>query len=338
MPNAFLQLAGTWTPYPASGRTVNVFIYHILGLQFSQIRRTTGLYGRKLIETEIQAFDGAGATGRFLDIKENGVHLDVALGDGEADRERVVEALDNWAPLHADDAAVRARHANVRDVGRAAWKDAIIGGLHMGVRAENGGDFAIEIPTHGQLFGGGFGVHVEDDYLDVRREFGEFAFEGAKRIIDRDHEGSALGIEHGIFHAIFGRPDKDASARRAGGKIGGAKQTRLVRKIFHDFAAVPNVVAAGEDFNAQAEQFLSNPRSDAEARGGILAIGDAKIDLALGENVRQALANDASAGRADNVTDEKNVHSFNLVQATQETGEKRSRLLRRALLGPEPHE
>ena len=223
-------------------------------------------------------------------------------------------------------------------VGRAAWKDAIIGGLHMGVRAENGGDFAIEIPTHGQLFGGGFGVHVEDDYLDVRREFGEFAFEGAKRIIDRDHEGSALGIEHGIFHAIFGRPDKDASARRAGGKIGGAKQTRLVRKIFHDFAAVPNVVAAGEDFNAQAEQFLSNPRSDAEARGGILAIGDAKIDLALGENVRQALANDASAGRADNVTDEKNVHSFNLVQATQETGEKRSRLLRRALLGPEPHE
>ena len=42
------------------------------------------------------------------------------------------------------------------------------------------------------------------------------------------------------------------------------------------------MVAAGEDFDAAGEQFLGDARRDAEAGGGIFAVGDAEIDFALG--------------------------------------------------------
>jgi hypothetical protein len=64
------------------------------------------------------------------------------------------------------------------------------------------------------------------------------------------------------------------------------------------------VVAAGEDFDATGEQFLGDARRDAEAGGGVFAVGDAEIDFALGENVRKPVVNDLAAGRADDVADE----------------------------------
>ena len=63
------------------------------------------------------------------------------------------------------------------------------------------------------------------------------------------------------------------------------------------------MVAAGEDFDAAGEQFVGDARRDAEAGGGIFAVGDAEIDFALGEDVREPVVNDLAAGRADDVAD-----------------------------------
>jgi hypothetical protein len=63
------------------------------------------------------------------------------------------------------------------------------------------------------------------------------------------------------------------------------------------------MVAAGEDFDAAGEQFVGDTRCDAEAGGGIFAVGDAEIDFALGEDVREPVVNDLAAGRADDVAD-----------------------------------
>jgi hypothetical protein len=62
------------------------------------------------------------------------------------------------------------------------------------------------------------------------------------------------------------------------------------------------VIAAADHFNAAGKEFLGEARRDSEAGSGIFAIGDAEIDAALRENVRQAVVNDFSAGRADNVS------------------------------------
>ena len=46
--------------------------------------------------------------------------------------------------LHADDARDGPRHPDVRDVGGAPGEDPLVGGLHVGVRADHGGCFAVQ--------------------------------------------------------------------------------------------------------------------------------------------------------------------------------------------------
>ena len=65
------------------------------------------------------------------------------------------------------------------------------------------------------------------------------------------------------------------------GKIGGPQQARLMRNEIEDFLAVPDVIAAGENLDAGAQQFFDDARSDAEAGSGILAVGDHQIKLLL---------------------------------------------------------
>jgi hypothetical protein len=64
------------------------------------------------------------------------------------------------------------------------------------------------------------------------------------------------------------------------------------------------VVAAGKDFDAGCQQVVRDFGRDAEARCGIFAVGDAQIDLALGEDVRQPVVDDFAARGAYDVADE----------------------------------
>jgi len=77
-----------------------------------------------------------------------------------------------------------------------------------------------------------------------------------------------------------------------------------VREKLDDLAAVPDVVAAGEDFDPAGEQILGDFGRDAETRGGVLAVGDAEIDLPLREDVRQPLVDDLAAGRTNDIANE----------------------------------
>ena len=55
-------------------------------------------------------------------------------------------------------------------------------------------------------------------------------------------------------------------------------------------------------------EFFGDAGSDAEARGGIFAVGDDQIDLALLDQVREAFTDDVAPGRTDDVTDEEGTH------------------------------
>jgi hypothetical protein len=68
------------------------------------------------------------------------------------------------------------------------------------------------------------------------------------------------------------------------------------------------VIAAGKDFDAGMKEFVGEARSDTETGGGVFAVGDAQINLLLGEDVREPIVNDAAAGRANDVADEENAH------------------------------
>ena len=139
-------------------------------------------------------------------------------------------------------------------------------------------------------------------------KFGELAVGGPEGIVDRRHEHAALQAQHGVRRAVARCAAVHAAAGAALGKICGAQQARLVRDEIDDFLAVPDVIAAGENGDAGAEQLLGEARRDAEAGGGVLAIGDDQVQLLVGDHVGQALGDDPAAGRTDNVSDEKNPH------------------------------
>ena len=73
---------------------------------------------------------------------------------------------------------------------------------------------------------------------------------------------------------------------------------------------IPTMVAARQDFNPQAEEFLRQPRGNPEARSGILAVGDHQIDLALRNDIRKAVADNLPPRGTDDVSDEKYAHAF----------------------------
>ena len=76
-----------------------------------------------------------------------------------------------------------------------------------------------------------------------------------------------------------------------------------MRKILENFLAIPNMIAASENFGASSKQFLGEPRRDPKSRRGILAVSDAKIHAMLLERIRQPIVNYLPPRRSNNVTD-----------------------------------
>ena len=65
--------------------------------------------------------------------------------------------------LDADDAVVRAGHADIGEIGSAARQNLLVCGLDVRVRADDGGDLAVEVPAHRDFLGSGFRVEVDKD-------------------------------------------------------------------------------------------------------------------------------------------------------------------------------
>ena len=72
----------------------------------------------------------------------------------------------NNGGVDADDGAVRARHAAIRLVCRAARQNARVRGGNVRVGSHDGRNAAIQIPSHGDLFAGDLGVKVDEAHLD----------------------------------------------------------------------------------------------------------------------------------------------------------------------------
>ena len=101
------------------------------------------------------------------------------------------------------------------------------------------------------------------------------------------------------------------------GKLAGTQQARLVRDEIENLLAIPDVIAAGENFDAGGQQFLDEPRRDAETRGGVFAVGDHQVQLLARDQIRDALDDDAPSRRAYDVSDEKNAHELMLAREVQ---------------------
>src|SRR5215472_3279524 len=185
--------------------------------------------------------------------------------------------LHNAVLFHADDRVVRAGHAHVRDIGRAPGKDAFISGGDVGMSAYDGGNLAVEVPTHRDFFRSGFSVHVHDYDLRIAGNAGELGRGRAEGVVDRRHVRAALKIQDGASDAALGVPDVEAPAGRAIREIRGTQQARLAGEILDNFLALPDVIPTAENVGARFEKLFGNSRRDAESRSSVFTIDDAEI-------------------------------------------------------------
>src|SRR5579862_1790513 len=204
--------------------------------------------------TQHEALDVAGLAGALVAIDDHGAQADVAGGCLEAHGHAVKELVDDEFFFYADHAVVGTGHADIGDVGRSFGENAFVGGGDVSVGADHGGDAAIEIPTHGNLFGSGFGVEIHENYFGV--DLLQKLVGGAKGIVVRGHEDAALQVDHGVgnvsFLALIQTP-----AGHIGRIICGAQDPPLWTiavaidhlKIVENFSFVPNVIAGGDDVN-----------------------------------------------------------------------------------------
>jgi len=61
-------------------------------------------------------------------------------------------------------------------------------------------------------------------------------------------------------------------------------------------------------YHRQRRKLLGDLRCNAEAPGGVFAVGDGQFDVVLFLQLGQSLVDDGSPGTAKNVTDEENAH------------------------------
>ena len=83
-------------------------------------------------------------------------------------------------------------------------------------------------------------------------------------------------------------------------------------KIFDDLALVPNVISGGHHVDTEIEKLFGQRRRDAEASGGIFAVGNDQIYGVLLAQFGEAIFYDRPAGTAKNVTNEKNFQNEGL--------------------------
>src|SRR5690606_15263531 len=89
------------------------------------------------------------------------------------------EAAEWFFLVHAKGGIVIAAHAGIRDIGRAAIEDLVVGGRLVRVRADNGADAAIDEMGETHLLAGGFGVEVYDNGVGLlaQRAVGKLRFD-----------------------------------------------------------------------------------------------------------------------------------------------------------------
>jgi hypothetical protein len=106
------------------------------------------------------------------------------------------------------------------------------------------------------------------------------------------------------------RNQRRTPARRTGGEIQRANETRRAFDEHQRLALVPGVVAERDRVGAGVDQVVVDRLGDAEAAGGVLAVGDDEVELPVAHQTRQPLQHDGAPRTPDDVANEENAHEL----------------------------
>ena len=106
-----------------------------------------------------------------MNFDEGAADPDGSWGDGVSGRKCVEEFADDGGWFASEDGIFGSAHAGITEEGGAVGENFFIGGLDVGMGADECGDASIEESGHGNFFAGGFGVKVHEDDGSFGAEF-----------------------------------------------------------------------------------------------------------------------------------------------------------------------
>jgi hypothetical protein len=243
----------------------------------------------------------------FIHFDDHRVQLRPMLGGFHANRHLRQEFLQNNILVDADHGMIRAGHTHIGLIRRAIRQNARVRGRDVRVRADHRGNPAVQIPAHGHLLAGQLGVKIYETDFRAGRQILQNLIGLAKGTIGLRHVGAALQIDNRAVDPVLRFDHHHAASGEFLDVVAGTQQPRLAGKIIVNFALIPDVVAAGEDVQPVAEQFIGKRRSNAEASRGILGVGDGEIDFFSRDDGFKMSRDEVSPGRGENVADEKQI-------------------------------
>ena len=109
------------------------------------------------------------------------------------------------------------------------------------------------------------------------------------------------------------RIDVGAEARGSFRIVQRPQQSVLTADVVEDLAAVPGVVAGGDDIDARLIELAADLRGDTEPVGGVFAVDDDEVEFEVPAQLRNAVADRPPAGTTDDVAAEKKLHPGDLI-------------------------
>ncbi len=233
------------------------------------------------------------------------VQFHAPLGRFHLDWHRRQKLLHNRIFFHPDDGIIGPRHPAIRLVGSAAGKNARIRGRDMRVRSHHRRNPPVQIPSHRHLLAGHFRVEIHEPHLHVVRDGFQQLIHLPEGAIGLRHINAPLDIHHGATRAGGRGVDIQSRAWRRVRVVCGTKQARLPAQVVVDIPLVPDVVAGRHHINAVTVELLGNIRRNAEARRGVLSVGDHHIDPLRFADVRQVIRHNMPSRMTEDVADEE---------------------------------
>lgn len=251
--------------------------------------------------TRGEAGFGVGGNNGTAQADVGGRHVELG---GQAGKCGFHDAIDSAS----NDALVRPGHADIALEGRATSQDALVGRGDVSVRAEDGGNAAIEVAAHDLHFAGRFGVEVDEPNAHFAGDCREDAVGRLPGDIDRPHEELAEKTGNGHWHAVRRRYDGPIAADRFWWQVCRLHDVRFGFQHGIDFLATIDMVAERDGIDARTYELAVDRGCKPRTAGGVFGVGHDEVELLVDFQTWYGCRDDVASGFANDVADEENSH------------------------------
>jgi len=175
----------------------------------------------------------------------------------------------------------------------------------MSMSAQQSGYFPVQEPSHRSFFSGGFCVEIDDDDISLGINLFHHRFRRLKGTIDGLHKSAPLDIQDPHFNSAFNGMDNVAFSRKPARIVDGSEQIGVVLECGENLIVIPNMVAAGDNVDADRMVLSGEGFGHPFALMGVFTVGDDNVGVVFFYQSGEIQRSYIQAGFANDVGDEE---------------------------------